>query len=136
MNDAVFEPDRVRKWLICEQGHRWFDAARRFIPFAMPASLVADFVLIPAGGTVLHQPAEKPAAVLWEIRPDTFLQTWDQMIQVARSRPQWIQLVADDGLQIHHRLALAESPVALIIDSPEQLPKIDPLIRGHFAVDA
>lgn len=123
----------IRRWIIYESTDRWHRAARQFGPSMTPQPLVLDVVeaatqpvsdfLIPA----------MPAVVIWEARPDQLADTAKRLRQTNADYPQLLQMVADGGLTARERLLLCEFPASIILQHPEHLPRLHPMIKGHFA---
>ena len=123
----------IRRWAVCERDQRWHRAIRRFGPAMTPDPLVLDVVESDTSSIVDALIPGLPAVVLWEVEPSSLRESAHQFIKTNESFPLALQLVADGGLSVRERLLLAEFPVAVLLQQPEQLPKIRPLIEGHFA---
>lgn len=130
----------LRRWVVCESGSRWAHAVRCFGPSMTPAPLVLDVIALGLEG--LASPADavrgelnqrESAIVLWEVDPESVLEASQWLRQTAIALPRTVQIVADRGLSPRQRMAICEFPVAVSIQHPEQLPRLDPLVKGHFA---
>lgn len=130
----------LRRWVICESSNRWIHAVRRFGPSMTPSPLVLDIV---AAGPdeVAHALTRssrsltpgKPSILLWEVNSASVVDACRRLRKTHSESPATLQIVADSGLSPRERLALCEFPVHLLIQHPEQLPRMRPMVQGHFA---
>ena len=123
----------IRRWAVCERDHRWHLAIRRFGPAMTPHPLVLDVVESNFSSIADALIPGLPAVVLWEVEPGSLGEAAQQFIKTDEMFPLALQLVADGGLSVRERTLLSEFPIAVLVRQPEQLPKIRPLIEGHFA---
>ena len=123
----------IRRWVVHESADRWIRAIRRFGPAMTPEPLVLDVVRSesPTISEVLIP--NLPAIVLWEALPGNLATIVQRLRQTHDEFPHLLQLIADGGLFPSERSLLSEFPVALILQNPEQLPRLKPLVEGHFA---
>jgi hypothetical protein len=123
----------IRRWVVCERGNRWMQAVRRFAPRMTPAPLILEVVEAEPEKVANHLIPTLPCIVLWEVESASLLQVSQWLIKTAISAPHAVQLVADCGISVRERTVLCEFPVAVLIGQPEQLPRVHPLVEGHFA---
>ncbi len=145
---AVHTAHEVRV-LVCETGHRWCDAARRFIgPFQhAPADSFGRSPDRAKRTLFLVQPARRDqvraaiqgarhAAILWELSPDNVAQVGASIAQIGVGRPDVLQLVGlDHGHTPRLRrlgLELMELGVRAIAEHPEDLAITARMVHRRF----
>lgn len=138
------------RFLVCESGRRWCDAARRFVgPFQHAAGGASG-----AGNNTRGQvqmtvsPVEhakvrasltghRSIAILWELTPENAGRIALTIAQIGVGRPDAFQLVAIDhpGSPVTDNLSLRimELGVAAVVHTPEHFSTIAPLVRRRFA---
>ncbi len=128
--------DRVgqRRWLICESGQRWQIAAGRFAPQLMPPALVPSITSADPQPTIqqLSALSDQTTVVLWESAEGSLLPVCEWLMQAARVCPKALQLVAATVRSDRERSILLELPCAAIVRHPEDLPRLQSMIRSHF----
>ena len=123
----------IRRWVVCERGNRWSWAVSRFGPDMTPAPLVLDVVESDPTSVIDEIEVRLPSLVLWEIAPGSLADVAQCLMTIDAKCPRALQLVADAGLSIRERSLLCEFPVGVVLQHPEQLPRLRPLVEGHFA---
>jgi hypothetical protein len=135
--------------LVCEAGHRWCDAARRFIgPFQHAPATTGGRRAVDAPATVFHvQPTQHDrvraaiqgnprAVILWEITSANVAAVAATIAGIGVGRPDVLQcVVLDHGDTARLRdaaLRLSEFGVAAIAERPEDLAIAARLIHRCF----
>lgn len=130
--DDRFEPERLARWIICEQGQRWETAVRRFAPTLLPKERRLVLVNGSLAETRSHLLIPGPKVVLWQFDSDALVQACDRLIQGASLAPDSLQIAGCLDLPLSHQLALGELPVAAFVRHPEELPRLRPMLHGYF----
>ncbi len=151
MIESLIESHRAAEVmvLVCESGHRWCDAARRFIgPFQHAPAATRGRRGVAATATVFHvQPTQHDqvraaieghprAAILWEITSANVAPVAESIARIGVGRHDVLQcVVLDHGDTARLRdaaLRLSELGVAAIAERPEDLAVTARLIHRRF----
>ena len=139
-------------FLVCETGHRWCDAARRFVgPFQHARELGSpgcgstpngpQFVVqsLEPGKVRAMIAGQSAVAILWEFSRDNAAATALNIAKIGAGRPDVFQVGAIGDLSGQQArslsLQLTELGLAAILHSPEQLATTSRLIHRRFACD-
>ena len=126
----------IRPWLVCESGHRWFSAVARFAPQLMPKPLLASITPAAPADVVSLSAGSARAVVLWEVDRSNLAVACDWLIETAIGRPAMLRITVGTGLSDGERLVLSELGSATTLQHPEQLPRLETMIKAHFATSS
>ncbi|WP_442509576.1 hypothetical protein SH528x_001156 [Novipirellula sp. SH528] len=130
----LLEPSNDVTWLVCEQGSRWADAARRFSPEDLsdpwiPAVISCEAADIPnriAGNRMakLGPPRRIPMIVLWELTPQSIAGQCRVITQLRLAFPTVIQLAGLTRIPGSIRTVISELGVSIMLPDPEALQNV------------
>ncbi|MEM1070299.1 MAG: hypothetical protein AAGG48_00555 [Planctomycetota bacterium] len=123
----------IRRWFVCESSNRWYNAVRRFAPAMTPKPFILDVVSVTPDFVLDAIPPTLPSIVLWEVLPESLPLAAESLRVVHGRCRHTLQLVAGSHLSDREQMLLCELPIAMVVQQPEQLPRLLPLIQGHFA---
>ena len=130
----IAEPTLSRPWFVIESDVRWLHATRRFADELMPSPLRAvPRRLEPGPDLVL--PSGLAALAIWEVDPSNLASVCSRLATTPRAphgqRP--LHLAAVSALSNRERLVLLEFGAATLIEHPEELGRLKPMIQAYFA---
>ena len=133
MIELPLDRSAIRPWLICESGHRWLTSAARFAPGLMPDSLVAK--VTPAASAEIESllAGYDSAVVLWEVERSNLANACDWLTKSAIGNPGLLRITAAAGLSDGELLVLSELGAAATLQRPEELPRLETMIKAYFA---
>ncbi|GAA5509279.1 hypothetical protein [Novipirellula caenicola] len=121
-------------WLVCEQGNRWADAARRFSPEGLqepwvsqvtscePSEVLRQIARHPLAKTSSHR--RIPVVVLWELTPGGIAKMLLVVTQVKAAFPDVIQMAGITGIPNSMHPAISELGASLLLTAPESLQNV------------
>lgn len=135
--ELPFESSRIRHWVVFEHAHRWSSALQRFAPQLMPDPLTAKIhqfrptSSLPAPSLVSDHPI-----LVWEVSTESCIAVCDRLIETSIHLPKSLCLAVSDELPESQCLILLELGAAGLIQKPEQLNQLRPMIHAYFAPPA
>ncbi|TWU20463.1 hypothetical protein Pla52o_43410 [Novipirellula galeiformis] len=135
-NELLESSDDVT-WLVCEQGNRWADAARRFAAEGLaepwvPVVISCDAEELPnllSGRLAGRHPKRTfrrrpPVIVLWELAPKSIAAKCRIITETRWAFPEVIQLAGITRIPSSLHPAISEFGIAIQLRNPESLQNV------------
>ena len=141
------DDSQKRLWVVCESGHRWITAVRRFATELMPNDLAASIVAAQPNQALallvdqqkIQQRTQQRLIVLWEIAEATIDDNLHYISRTSIATDNTLQLAvwqagsSFESISGPAAAALTELGVTAAISQVEQLPGLSRLIHRFLA---